>query len=160
FDFGVAVGAEEQAFARLLPHRLECQRNVSDLKPLLLWVEMMEFQRPEVLLVATEPAPAACIRDQDLLDPTPAAGHAAHTALLASKVAATFKDELRLAVFRTAHRERFEPCPLCIASKQRPAGRLGPQAVSDEPTPHNHRRDTEFDRHLGDCLPRLDQTLQ
>src|SRR5215212_4738903 len=84
----MAVRAGQRAFARLLPTALERPSDPSHPEPerLLARVEVVELQRADVAVVATQLAAATGLCHEQRLDLAPSSNHAVTPALLAAVV--------------------------------------------------------------------------
>jgi len=96
----VTVGADEDALRRLRAGAFQrpCKTTVGERERLRLRIDVMELERPGVVVVAAEDAGSARLFEEDLLDATPAVADRLDTTSLAAPVAVARRDERREAV--------------------------------------------------------------
>jgi hypothetical protein len=92
----MAVGAKQNALLGLspTPGKRSGVSTLADVELLGSWIEVMELQRADPTVIATDDAGAARLIDQDALYSPPMLGHGGGSTFLAAKVAASLEDEL------------------------------------------------------------------
>jgi hypothetical protein len=111
----VAIRAQQDALADLYAETLKAMSSPPcNSKLLEARIDVMELQRSQAAVVATEPAAAAGLLDEDLLRPTSPPHDGLVPAQPASEIASRFADMLGLSVAGADQRGVREPCGACL----------------------------------------------